>query len=119
MEALIENEVRPAKRTAGITTSFIANYWGISYYEVQGVTGRVLLRALNQESQAFYGKEDPQLIGTVVNDLDPVSEEVLALFQARQDNLLKCALDGEKLYVRKLTTAKWYPYLGFVRCEAG
>lgn len=73
---------------------------------------------LNREQQAFYrSPDDPQLLGTVVNGIEPVSAEVLAFFQRKQDELFDLMQDADLFYLDSLTTAKWYSHLGWIRCE--
>jgi hypothetical protein len=119
MEAVIENEVQAATNVPTKSCRFISSYRGVHDYSVQGVNGRVSVRGQTAESQAFYGIDDPQLIGTVVNGSRPVDELVLAVFQQKQDALFGRELDAEKFYARQLTTAKWYQGIGWIRCEPG
>lgn len=105
-------------QAAAIKPEFISNYQGISDYRLRGLPGRVSWRALNKEHQAFYrSPDDPQLLGTVVNGAEPVSAEVLAIFQRKQDDLFEQISDADLFYLDSLTTAKWYPHLGWIRCE--
>lgn len=97
---------------------FISNYQGVSDYRVAGLPGRVSWRPLNAPCQAFYcSSDDPQLLGTVVNGTDPVSDAILGFFQRKQDQLWEQVYDAERFYLKSLTTAKWYPRLGWIRCE--
>lgn len=97
---------------------FISNYQGVSDYRVKGLPGRVSWRPLNKEHQAFYrSPDDPQLLGTVINGIAPVSMEILAVFQRMQDDLFDQISDADLFYLNSLTTAKWYPHLGWIRCD--
>lgn len=103
---------------AAFKPEFISNYQGVSDYRVRGLAGRVSWRALNKENQAFYrSPDDPQLLGTVVNGAKAVSAEVLAIFQRKQDDLFEQISDADLFFLHSLTTAKWYPHLGWIRCE--
>lgn len=119
MNAVIETQHQAAPSKPVRPMNFLSSYRGVSHYRLQGVTGRVSVHHLNADGQSFYGDDDMLLVGTVIEGIEPVSEEILAVFQAKQDEL--CAITDAKvasLYARKLTTAKWYPALGWVRCEA-
>jgi hypothetical protein len=97
---------------------FVSNYQGASDYRWAGLRGRITWRGLNREHQAFYrSPDDPRLLGTVVNGSEPVSAEILAFFQRKQDELFEIMQDADRFYLTSLTTAKWYPHLGWVRCE--
>jgi hypothetical protein len=103
---------------AAFQPEFISNYQGVSDYRIRGLPGRVSWRALNREHQAFYrSPDDPQLLGTVVNGAEPVSAEVLAYFQRKQEELFDLMQDADLFFLDSLTTAKWYPHLGWIRCE--
>jgi hypothetical protein len=105
-------------QTAAFKPEFISNYQGVSDYRVAGLPGRVSWRGLNKEHHAFYrSPDDPQLLGTVINGTKPVSPEVLAIFQRKQDELFDLMPDADLFYLDSLTTAKWYPHLGWIRCE--
>ena len=105
-------------QAAAFKPEFISNYQGVSDYRITGLPGRVSWRGLNKEHQAFYrSPDDPQLLGTVINGTEPVSAEVLAIFQRKQDDLFDQVCDADLFYLESLTTAKWYPQLGWVRCE--
>jgi hypothetical protein len=104
-------------QAATFKPEFISNYQGVSDYRIRGMPGRVSWRGLNKEHQAFYrSPDDPQLLGTVVHGTEPVSAEVLAFFQRKQDELFDLMQDADLFYLDSLTTAKWYPHLGWIRC---
>lgn len=98
-----------------VKTQFISSYRGESDYHVDGLAGRVSVRACSAKSQAFYGDYDPQLLGTVVNRLNPVPDAVLDHFNGWVGQI-RC--DNPHLFVPHLVTAKWYPSLGWIRCES-
>ncbi|MCK9988766.1 MAG: hypothetical protein AzoDbin1_05238 [Azoarcus sp.] len=98
-----------------IRTQFISNYKGESDYRVDGLPGRVHVRACSPSAQAFYTPIiDPQLIGTVTMDGGAVPDEVFEHFNASQSRL---RADAPHLFVPSLVKAKWYRELGWVRCE--
>lgn len=120
MNAFTANQDQAAMRVLVPQMDFLSSYRGVAQYRVQGVTGRVSVHHLNADNQSFYGDDDMLLAGTVIEGIGPVSDEVLAVFQAKQEGF--CAIAEEKvasMYVRRLTTAKWYAALGWVRCEPG
>ena len=70
-------------QTAAFKPKFISNYQGVSDDRVTGLPGRVSWRGLNKKHHAFYrSPDDPRLLGTVLNGTEPVSAEVLAIFNA-------------------------------------
>lgn len=98
-----------------IRTQFISNYQGESDYRVDGMPYRVHVRACTAQSQAFYSPAlDPQLIGTVTTLGDVVPDDVLEHFNLKQIDL---HAEHPTLFVPALVKAKWYPHLGWVRCE--
>lgn len=120
MNAVTENQDQAPASVPARQKEFLSSYRGVSHYRVQGVAGRVSVHHLNAADQSFYGDDDMLLVGTVIEGIKPVSDEILAIFQAKQDEL--CAIPEKKvasMYVRRLTTAKWYPALGWVRCDLG
>lgn len=120
MHAVTETEYQAAMRIPVRPMNFLSSYRGVAHYRVQGVTGRVSVHHLNADGQSFYGDDDMLLVGTVIEGIRPVPDEILGVFQAKQDEL-RAITDAKVagLYARKLTTAKWYPALGWIRCEAG
>jgi hypothetical protein len=96
---------------------FISSFRGTSEYRVPGLPGRCSVRYLTADEQSLLEHADPQLVGTVVSGGDPVSLEVIQNFQSWLDGLVSSLPELRDRYVKQLTTAKWYPQLGWVRCE--
>ncbi len=96
---------------------FISSFRGCSEYRVPGLPNRASVRYLTANEQALLEHADPQLVGTVVSGSQPVSLEVIDNFQRWLDGLASSLPELRDRYVKRLTTAKWYPELGWVRCE--
>ena len=96
---------------------FLSNFRGCSEYRVPGLPNRVSVRYLTANEQALLERADHQLVGTVVSGSQPVSLEVIENFQCWLDGLASSLPELRDRYVARLTTAKWYPALGWVRCE--
>lgn len=96
----------------------ISDYQGCSDYRVTGLEGCVSVRYLKEQKQAWYNPNyDPQLLGSVVNGLHPVSDDVLNVFQASMEQDVRALPELGLSWVPRLVTAKWYPTLGWIRCE--
>lgn len=96
---------------------FISSFRGCSDYRVSGQQVRCSVRYLAAEKQALLEPVDPQLVGIVVSGSQPVDQEVIDDFQGWLDELVSSLPELRDHYVRQLTTAKWYPDLGWIRCE--
>lgn len=101
-----------------VRAQFISDYQGCSDYPVPGFEGRVSVRYLKEEKQTWYNpKYDPQLLGSVVNGLYPVPDDILAAFQKAMEQDVKALPELALSWVQRLVTAKWYPAFGWIRCE--
>lgn len=100
---------------------WLSTYQGESHYRVEGLPGRVEVRPLMPRAQGRYpvGAFDPALAGTVTNGCKPVPDDVLEHFRQEILKYQDLPQDIRASYRMDLTTAKWYPGIGWVRCEPG
>ncbi len=94
---------------------FVSDYQGCSDYRLPGLPGRVSLHYLS--AQHCYPQTEPQLVGTVVNGPNPVPEDLLQAFRDHMKSYAELLPEVKARWVFGLVTAKWYPALGWVRCE--